>query len=87
MRGSTTRRAGKILSGWDFLRASTTFPICPTNSTFAGGLYSLNFSGGLSQLGRQSSNPQYQYPIVVDPKVNYTRILGVTALSSGSNIS
>jgi hypothetical protein len=46
-------------------------------------LYSLNFSGGLSQLGRQSSNPQYQYPLVIDPKVNYSHILGRHSLKVG----
>jgi hypothetical protein len=58
-------------------------PNLPTDPTFAGGLYSLNFGGGLSQLGRQNSNPQYQYPIVLDPKVNFTRILGRHSLKMG----
>jgi hypothetical protein len=58
-------------------------PNLPTDPTFAGGLYSLNFGGGLSQLGRQSSNPQYQYPIVLDPKVNFTKILGRHSLKMG----
>jgi hypothetical protein len=58
-------------------------PNLPTNPAFAGGLYSLNLSGGLSQLGRQSSNPQYQYPIVVDPKVNYSKVLSRHSLKMG----
>jgi hypothetical protein len=58
-------------------------PNLPVDPTFAGGLYSLNFGGGLSQLGRQSSNPQYQYPIVLNPKVNFTRILGRHSLKMG----
>jgi hypothetical protein len=58
-------------------------PNLPNSPSLAGGLYSLNFSGGLSQLGRQSSNPQYQYPIVFDPKVNYTKILGRHSLKMG----
>jgi hypothetical protein len=58
-------------------------PNLPVDPTFAGGLYSLNLGGGLSQLGRQSSNPQYQYPIVLNPKVNFTRILGRHSLKMG----
>ena len=61
---------------WALPASQFNIPNLPTDPAFAGGLYSLNFSGGLSQLGRQGSNPQYQYPIVLDPKVNYTRILG-----------
>jgi hypothetical protein len=38
---------------------------------------------GFSQLGRQGSNPQYQYPLVYNPKVNYTRILGRHSLKMG----
>ncbi len=58
-------------------------PNLPTDPSFAGGLYSLNLSGGLSQLGRQSSNPQYQYPIVLDPKVNFTKIMGRHSVKMG----
>jgi hypothetical protein len=43
----------------------------------------LNLSGGLSQLGRQSSNPQYQYPLVFDPKVNYSHIAGRHSIKTG----
>ena len=58
-------------------------PNLPTNPAFSGALYSLNLAGGLSQLGRQSSNPQYQYPLVFDPKVNYTRIAGRHSIKTG----
>jgi len=74
---------GKNPIGLGLPASQYNIPNLPTNPAFAGGLYSLNFSGGLSQLGRQSSNPQYQYPIVVDPKVNYTRILGRHSLKFG----
>ncbi len=74
---------GKNPIGLGLPTSQYNIPNLPTNSTVAGGLYSLNFSGGLSQLGRQSSNPQYQYPLVVDPKVNYTRILGRHSLKFG----
>ena len=58
-------------------------PNLPVNPAFSGGLYSLNFSGGLSQLGRQSSNPQYQFPLVINPKVNYSKILSRHSLKIG----
>jgi hypothetical protein len=58
-------------------------PNLPSEASVAGGLYSLNFGGGLSQLGRQNSNPQYQYPKVLNPKVNYTKILGRHSLKTG----
>ena len=58
-------------------------PNLPADPAFAGGLYSLNFSGSLSQLGRQSSNPQHQFPIVLDPKVNFSKILSHHSLKVG----
>lgn len=58
-------------------------PGLPTNPIFTGGLYSINLTGGLSALGRQTSNPQYQYPFVVDPKVNWSKALGRHSLKVG----
>jgi len=40
-------------------------------------------AGGLSQFGRQNSNPQYQYPRVVNPKVNYSKSRGSHSLKFG----
>jgi hypothetical protein len=74
---------GKNPIGLGLPSAQYNIPNLPTNPAFAGGLYSLNFSGGLSQLGRQNSNPQYQYPIVLDPKVNYSKILQRHSLKFG----
>ncbi|MEO8072513.1 MAG: TonB-dependent receptor [Acidobacteriota bacterium] len=47
----------------------------PTDPSIAGGLNSQSISG-FTQLGRQSSNPQFQNPTVIDPRVNYTFIAG-----------
>ena len=58
-------------------------PNLPNNPTFSGGLYTLNLTGGLSALGRQNSNPQYQDPFVVDPKVNFSKALGRHSLKMG----
>ena len=57
-------------------------PNLPTDPSLAGGLSSISLSN-LSQLGRQSSNPQYQDPLVIDPKVNFTKVLGRHSLKSG----
>ena len=74
---------GKTPIGLGLPASQYNIPNLPTNPAFAGGLYSLNFSGGLSQLGRQSSNPQYQYPLVLDPKINYSKIAGRHSLKIG----
>ena len=58
-------------------------PNLPTDAAFAGGLYPLNLGGGLTALGRQGSNPQFQYPLVLNPKVNYTRIWGRHSVKFG----
>jgi hypothetical protein len=59
-----------------------TIPGQPLDPSFAGGLISASVSG-FSQFGRQGSNPQYQYPLVYNPKVNYTKILGRHSLKMG----
>ncbi|HEY7304561.1 MAG TPA: TonB-dependent receptor [Bryobacteraceae bacterium] len=74
---------GKTPIGLGTSNSQYNIPNLPANPAFAGGLYSLNLGGGLSQIGRQSSNPQYQYPLVADPKVNYSRIFGRHSLKFG----
>jgi hypothetical protein len=53
-----------------------------TNAVVAGGLPSIgitNFSG----FGRQSTNPQWQDPALMDPKVNFTWVKGAHTLKFG----
>ncbi|HYE72553.1 MAG TPA: carboxypeptidase regulatory-like domain-containing protein, partial [Blastocatellia bacterium] len=57
-------------------------PGLPNDPRFAGGLNTQNISG-FSGLGRQDSNPQFQDPFVVNPRVNYTWILGRHSLKTG----
>src|SRR6185295_7244428 len=38
---------------------------------------------GFSNFGRQATNPQWQYPTVWNPKVNYTRLAGRQSLKAG----
>ena len=54
----------------------------PTSPDLTGGLNSQSISG-FSQLGRQTSNPQFQNPTSFDPKLNYSWIKGRHALKMG----
>ncbi len=54
----------------------------PTTASLQGGLNSQNISG-FSQLGRQTSNPQFQNPTSFDPKVNFSLIRGRHSIKMG----
>ncbi|MFP5378615.1 MAG: TonB-dependent receptor, partial [Vicinamibacteria bacterium] len=54
----------------------------PTDDRVAGGLPTQLITG-YSTLGRQATNPQWQYPEVWNPKVNYTWGLGRHSLKAG----
>lgn len=54
----------------------------PTDRTITGGLTTQTISG-FSQLGRQATNPQFQNPFTVNPRINYTFTLGRHNLKSG----
>lgn len=54
----------------------------PTSSNLTGGLNSQSISG-FSQLGRQTSNPQFQNPTSFDPKFSYSWIKGRHSLKAG----
>ncbi len=54
----------------------------PADSRIAGGLPT-QLINGYSDLGRQATNPQWQYPTVYNPKVNYTWTAGPHSLKSG----
>jgi outer membrane receptor protein involved in Fe transport len=57
-------------------------PGLPSNPVVAGGLPSVGISG-FTGFGRQSTNPQWQNPALLDPKVNYTWVLGHHSLKFG----
>lgn len=57
-------------------------PGLPTDPSIAGGLNSQSVSG-LTQFGRQNSNPQFQNPFVINPRINYTFIRGRHAFKVG----
>ncbi|MDZ4799085.1 MAG: carboxypeptidase regulatory-like domain-containing protein, partial [Bryobacteraceae bacterium] len=55
----------------------------PKNDDIGGGLTGQQISG-FTNLGRQTSNPQFQNPTTMNPKVNYSRIQGRHSLKAGS---
>jgi len=57
-------------------------PGLPTDSRIAGGLNSQSVSG-YTAFGRQATNPQWQYPTLWNPKVNYTWLAGRHSLKTG----
>ncbi len=59
-----------------------TIPGLPTNPVVAGGLPSIAITG-FTGFGRQSTNPQWQNPAVLDPKVNFTYVKGKHSLKFG----
>src|SRR5579875_1571683 len=60
-----------------------TIPGLPTDPIVAGGLPSTSISGGFSSLGRQSTNPQWQNPALLEPKLNYSWVVGKHSLKTG----
>jgi len=79
--GLSSTRAGKYtLSIGD---NAITIPGLPTDPTVAGGLPSTSVSAGFTAFGRQSTNPQWQYPSLLDPKVNFSWIKGKHSLKFG----
>ena len=77
-------KAGK----WTYAIGSSTFPAgsipgLPTIAGVSGGLPSMAISGGFTSFGRQSTNPQWQNPSVLDPKVNYSWVKGKHSLKFG----
>jgi len=54
----------------------------PTDPRVSGGLMTQQITG-LSELGRQATNPQWQYPTVLNPKINYSWLSGRHSLKTG----
>jgi hypothetical protein len=57
-------------------------PGLPTNPVVSGGLPSTSVSG-FTAFGRQSTNPQWQNPALLDPKVNFTWVKGKHSMKFG----
>ena len=59
-----------------------TFPGLPTDPIVAGGLPSVTISG-FSALGRQATNPQFQNPALLNPKINYSWVVRNHSIKAG----
>jgi len=57
-------------------------PGLPDNPVIGGGL-TRQAVGGFTAFGRQSSNPQFQNPTTINPKVNFSKIAGRHSLKMG----
>ena len=78
--GLSGTRAGKYtLSIGD---NAFSIPGLPSNPIVAGGLPSVGITD-FTGFGRQSTNPQWQNPALLDPKVNYTWVKGSHSLKFG----
>lgn len=82
--GVSRTRAGKapLALGGPGMLDQYGIPGLPTDPRVSGGLTNQIITG-FTDLGRQATNPQWQYPTVFDPKVNYSRILGRHSLKTG----
>jgi len=82
--GWSTTRGGKDPAALGLAGAQETYGITglSTDPRVAGGLPTQLITG-LSDLGRQATNPQWQYPTVFNPKINYTWLQGRHSLKSG----
>ena len=70
------------LSGGPSVRELYGITGLPEDRTITGGLTTQTITG-FSQLGRQATNPQYQNPFSINPRINYTRTLGRHSLKAG----
>ncbi len=82
--GWSTTRAGKNPAALGTTGAFEAYGITglPTDPRIAGGLPNQVISG-FAELGRQATNPQWQYPSMWNPKLNYTWVTGRHSLKTG----
>jgi hypothetical protein len=69
-------------SNLPYMREAYGIPGLPEDPTIGGGLTSQQISG-FTNIGRQSSNPQFQNPTTFNPKVNYSKIVGRHSVKTG----
>ena len=82
--GYSNTRAGKNPPGLGTDSALVQFglPGLPDDPRISGGLPTISI-GGYSDLGRQATNPQWQYPTIYNPKINYTWTRKAHSFKSG----
>ncbi len=82
--GISVTEGGKtpIFVGEQTITDRLRIPNAPNDPRFTGGVYRQGVNG-YTGFGVQGSNPQFQDPMVFDPKVNYTKVAGRHALKMG----
>lgn len=70
------------LSGGPSVRELYGITGLPEDRSITGGLTTQTITG-FSQLGRQATNPQFQNPFTINPRINYTTSLGRHSLKAG----
>ena len=82
--GITRTRAGKEPVGIGGPSMKELFGITglPEDRTLTGPLTTQNITG-FTSLGRRPSNPQWQHPFVINPKVNYSFLKGRHSIKTG----
>ena len=79
--GTTAGKWSKSIgSSYDF---TSLIPGLPTIADVSGGLPSISISGGFTAFGRQGTNPQWQNPSLVDPKLNFSWVHNRHSLKFG----
>jgi hypothetical protein len=71
-----------VFVGTGTLAERVGIPNAPTDTRFAGGVYRQAVNG-FTAFGVQDSNPQFQNPDVLNPKINYVKMLGRHSLKAG----
>ncbi len=82
--GVTRSIGGKwpIQVGQPNMQEAYGIPGLPTDPLLAGGLNTQTI-GGYAGMGRRSSTPQFQNPLVLNPKVNYSKVFSSHTLKLG----
>ncbi|MEP7338191.1 MAG: TonB-dependent receptor, partial [Acidobacteriota bacterium] len=82
--GVSKIEAGKRppLSGGPSVRQLYGITGLPDDPSITGGLTTQTITG-FSQLGRQATNPQFQNPFTINPRINYSTALGRHSLKAG----
>ncbi|GAB4404659.1 MAG: hypothetical protein OHK0021_17010 [Bryobacter sp.] len=82
--GVSLTEGGKvtIFQGQPNVYGTYNIPNGPTDENVVGGFYR-QVVNGYTAFGVQSSNPQFQNPFVINPKVNYSKIWGKHTMKAG----
>ncbi len=80
--GLSRTKAGKFSLSIGDTSSGLTFPGLPTDPIVAGGIPSITINN-ISALGRQATNPQFQNPAILNPKLNYSWVIRNHSLKAG----